>query len=201
MANDTSINSEPTPRTVLGTEAEIRAYVHPVRMSIVSFLAEEKRTASAVAKLLGVHPANLTRHFRALEKAGLIRLVEKRDTGRNLEKYYRATARRFEVSQKNATAGDTAALGLGIVRDNISSAMANVRGDRGESVTALLLTVRMKKSGAAAFSKKLKALLDEFRASDTADGEAYTLAAALYPELAVASAGSDGSTEEKTIRL
>ena len=66
----------------LTTEAEIAAYMNRTRMAILNALRDGAGTASQIAAKLGVHPANLTRHMRLLEEAGLIELVEKRDIGR-----------------------------------------------------------------------------------------------------------------------
>ncbi len=86
-------NYDITPSTTLelNTNEQIRAYVNPTRMTILAMLAQEKQSVSGIARKLNVHPANLTHHFKLLEKVGLIKLVEKRETGKNLEKFYRAS--------------------------------------------------------------------------------------------------------------
>ncbi len=86
-----------TDRT-LSSEAEIAAYLHRTRMAILDVLRDGAATATQIAARLGVHPANLTRHIRVLEEAGLVVLVEKRDTGRNLEKYYAAIGWQLQVA-------------------------------------------------------------------------------------------------------
>ena len=81
----------------LTTEKQITAYLHRTRMQIVAELQNGAATVTQIAKKLGVHPANLTRNFRILSEAGLIELVEKRDTGQNLEKWYATLADSFEI--------------------------------------------------------------------------------------------------------
>jgi DNA-binding transcriptional ArsR family regulator len=183
MTNMNRDREEPRETMLLDSPSAIKAYVHPVRMTIVSLLAETKRTESDVARLLGVHPANLTRHFRSLEKAGLIRLVEKRDTGRNLEKYYRAAAHTFEVESNSRNPAGRAALALGILRNNLSAAMRIATDDKADAVLALLATARISASKIAQFQKKLGRLIEEFQASDSNGEKAFSLAAALYPEV------------------
>ena len=78
----------PLPIMTCASSNQIKAYVNPTRIVILNMLIKKKRTVTSVAKELNVHPANLTHHFKLLEKAGLIKLVEKKDTGKNLEKYY-----------------------------------------------------------------------------------------------------------------
>lgn len=60
MTNEIQDAREPRETMLLDSPNGIKAYVHPVRMTIVSLLAEAKKTESEVARLLGVHPANLT---------------------------------------------------------------------------------------------------------------------------------------------
>ena len=72
-------NKEALPQRIIELEdnEQIKAYVHPTRITILNLLGKEKRTVSAVAKKLGIHPANITHHFKLLEKTGLIRLDTK----------------------------------------------------------------------------------------------------------------------------
>src|SRR5215470_16254095 len=85
------------PAFEITTPKQQKAYFHPVRMKILNFLTRERLTVSQAAERLRVHPANITHHFRILKGAGLIRLVEKRDVGRVVEKYYEAVAVVFDV--------------------------------------------------------------------------------------------------------
>src|SRR5262249_52985061 len=81
----------------ISTPAQQRAYFHPLRLRILNFLVRERLTVSQTAARLRVHPANITHHFRILRGAALIRLVEERDIGRVVEKYYAAVAEVFDV--------------------------------------------------------------------------------------------------------
>lgn len=166
----------------LAGDAQIRAYVHPTRMTILALLAEEKQSVSGVARRLGVHPANLTHHFKLLEKTGLIRLVEKRDTGKNLEKYYRAVAYQFSVAP-NASMDEKRALVLAILRDNLTAALQSLKYEAEErAVLGLLKTVRVKPDDLARFSEKLFALAEAFTALDSESGTlCYSLNMSLYP--------------------
>ena len=172
---------EPGPLLVLEDDERIRAYVHPTRMSILALLGREPMTGTGLARALGVHPANLTRHLRLLERTGLIRLVEKRDTGRNLEKYYRAAALAFEVRMRSDRIEDRRATALAVLRDDLSAAIATARGPDSSDVVALLGQVRVDRRRAARFGKRLVALMREFEQLDAADGEPQRLALALYP--------------------
>jgi DNA-binding transcriptional ArsR family regulator len=177
-----NLDITPAPSLALTGDAQIRAYVHPTRMTILALLAEEKQSVSGVARRLGVHPANLTHHFKLLEKTGLIQLVEKRDTGKNLEKYYRAVAYYFSVVPGSAMAGKRA-LVLAILRDNLTAALQSLKNEPLEQeVLGLLKTVRVKPDDLLRFSEKLFILADEFTALDSESGTlCYSLNMSLYP--------------------
>lgn len=179
MYND---NFVPEQIKILSTERQIKAYVHPVRMSIVDLLAEKKRTVSDVAKKFGVHPATITHHFKLLEKINLIKLVEKRDTGRNLEKYYRAVAFDFEVKLRKDEPVNKTVLGLSILRNSLSAAIKEVSDEDSKPVIALMESARIKSKDVPKFQKKLMSLLKSFRSCDSGAGEAYTLSIGFYPD-------------------
>jgi DNA-binding transcriptional ArsR family regulator len=181
MSNVSEMSGEPASRLVLDDDERIRAYVHPTRMSILALLGREPLTGTGLARALGVHPANLTRHLRRLERTGLIRLVEKRDTGRNLEKYYRAAALAFEVRMRSARAEDERATALATLRDDLSTAIATISGGMSSEIVGLLGQVRLRPRQFARLQKRLGALMQEFEALDSPDGEPFRLSLALYP--------------------
>jgi DNA-binding transcriptional ArsR family regulator len=89
--------SKRRPAFEITTPKQQKAYFHPVRMKILNFLTRERLTISQTAERLKVHPANIAHHFRVLQSAALIRLVEERDLGRVIEKYYEAVATVFDI--------------------------------------------------------------------------------------------------------
>ncbi len=174
----------PSPVQALTTDEQIRAYINPTRMTILSLMAQEKRSVSGIARQLGVHPANLTHHVKLLEKAGLIELVEKRETGKNLEKFYRATAYHFTVSAGGQPANQQL-LALSILRDNLTTALQTLENQSGDQpVLGVLKTVRLKPEDVEAFAQKLLDLAAEFSGRAADAGTVYSLNASLYPTLA-----------------
>jgi DNA-binding transcriptional ArsR family regulator len=174
----------PSPIQTLTSDEQIRAYVNPTRITILALLAQEKRSVSGVARQLGVHPANLTHHFKLLEKTGLIELVEKRETGKNLEKYYRAQAYQFIVSASDQPA-DQKMLALSILRDNLNTVLQTLTNpDDERTVLGILKSVRLHPEDVEVFGKKLLTLADEFASHAAETGEAYSLNVSLYPTLA-----------------
>ena len=173
--------SQPTATMILSTDEQIRAYVNPTRMTILAYLAKEKQSVSMIAAQLKVHPANLTHHFKLLEKAGLIKLVEKRETGKNLEKLYRAAAFQFIVDAENETTNKQV-LGLIILRDNLNASIQALKNQPADKdVLAVIKTVCIEEHALARFGKRLLDLANEFGNSSSDKGEVYSLNASLYP--------------------
>jgi len=77
---------------------QLKALAHPLRLRILEVLIAKPRTTKQVAEILGEDPLKLYYHVDALEKAGLIELVETRTKGNLLEKYYQAVAQEFSAS-------------------------------------------------------------------------------------------------------
>jgi DNA-binding transcriptional ArsR family regulator len=171
----------PSPTQILNTNEQIRAYVNPTRMTILALLGQEKHSVSGIARQLNVHPANLTHHFKLLEKVGLIKLVEKRETGKNLEKFYRAVAYAFSINAGEESANKKM-LALAILRDNLSAALHSLNNPSDErDVLGVLKTVRLSPKDIVKFEQRLLDLANEFGESSSEAGIAYSLNASLYP--------------------
>jgi DNA-binding transcriptional ArsR family regulator len=179
--------SERRHRT-LRTDAEIQAYLHRTRMEILTQLRDGPATGSQLGQKLGVHPANLTRHIRALVDAGLVELAETKDTGRNLEKYYAATADSFDVAPQ-ADLEAPHLLALEFARSDLAAAVARLSVDERRTVMALVSEARIAPEDIARFCSKLEELLKEFRGADGEGRGVYHLNLSLYP--------SDGPLENR----
>ncbi len=171
----------PRKLLVLEKDSQIKAYVHPTRIAILRMLATKKRTVSNVAKELGVHPANITHHFKLLERVGLIRLVERRDIGRNIEKYYRSAARNFVVRFDKPGKSSKKALALSILRNDLSTAISTVRRDDQREIITLIKIARILPRDVKPLQKRIMKLIKEFAQYDSAQGTAYTMNISVYP--------------------
>lgn len=164
----------------LTSEGEIAAFLHRTRMDILAVLREGPATASQIAKKLGVHPANLSRHIRVLVDAGLVVLAEKRDTGRNLEKYYATTAATFDVAPESPGLRTPQTIALAFARSDLSAAITRLTDDE-RSVVALLASARVAKHDLERFSAGLRDLVAAFTSTDHPGGAGYHLNVCLYP--------------------
>lgn len=168
-------NYEPMERQVIRDNVGIRAYAHPVRLRMLELLGLEALTLSMTAKKMDTHPANLTRHMRCLVQAGLAYLVKTRDTGRNLEKFYRASALSYTVSY-DGHQEDKTSIALGILRENLEWAENHAK-----DALALLVSLCLKDEDLKELENKLESLVDEFRKKSSDEGDSIMLNIAVYP--------------------
>lgn len=77
---------------------QLRAIADPLRSRILEQLARRPMTMTQLGEVFGETTAKIHYHVRELEKYGFLRLVEKRERGGVLEKYYRAVAREITLA-------------------------------------------------------------------------------------------------------
>ena len=91
---------EDIPETYqLETIEQMRALSEELRIRIIEALGQQAMTSKQLALLLGEAPAKVHYHLHELEKVGLVKLVDIREKGNMLEKYYRAVARNISASE------------------------------------------------------------------------------------------------------
>jgi DNA-binding transcriptional ArsR family regulator len=76
---------------------QLRAIADDLRQRILQALVERPMTVTQLGERLGLAPSKVHYHVRELERVGLVRLVETREKGGILEKYYRTVARDMTV--------------------------------------------------------------------------------------------------------
>ncbi len=166
---------------ILTSGREIAAYLHRARMTILKILRDGPATSSQIAARMGVHPANLTRHLRTLEGAGLIALAETRATGRNVEKYYAATADTFDVVSGTDALAAPHKIALSLARSDLAAAVADLPDAPHGTVKVHVVGARLAPHALAQFAEELARLARRFEAADGTAGTAHRLTLALYP--------------------
>jgi DNA-binding transcriptional ArsR family regulator len=92
------MSSEDLPKLyTLESIEQMRAISDELRLRIIRLLARERMTVTQLGAALGIAVSKAHYHVRELERVGLLRLVETREKGGVLEKYYRAVARDYSV--------------------------------------------------------------------------------------------------------
>ena len=94
MAEAARSQSEPE-QFILKEVAALKAMADPLRMQITLELGEQALTVKQVAERLDVPVTRLYYHFKILERAGLIRVVETRLVSGIEERQYQAVATNF----------------------------------------------------------------------------------------------------------
>lgn len=92
---------EPVPFQVISDPGQVKAFTDPLRIRVINILREREATNQQIADALGEPHAKVLHHVRYLLDAGLIKLVETKVSGGNVEKYYRATAHLFGIRPGN----------------------------------------------------------------------------------------------------
>jgi DNA-binding transcriptional ArsR family regulator len=164
------------------TPAQQRAYFHPLRLKILNFLVRERLTVSQTAARLRVHPANITHHFGILRRAGLIRLVEERDIGRVIEKYYAAVAEVFDVRPQAGSVRHVGREVLSVLRNDLAGNLERLKIDDSDALVGLLVNARIDGKRYADFARRLGALAKEFDGIADEQGTSYALTLGLYPQ-------------------
>jgi len=82
---------------VLSDLEQVKALAVPLRVEIVMTLHDKPMTTSQVAAILGERPNRLYYHVTELEKVGILEVVETRQRGNLVEKYYRPVARILRI--------------------------------------------------------------------------------------------------------
>jgi DNA-binding transcriptional ArsR family regulator len=75
-----------------------KLFADPCRRSILHNLRHYEMTPYQLAKVLGKNVSSIVYHLNALEKTGLVEQTRSLVKGNLIEKFYRATAKRFVIS-------------------------------------------------------------------------------------------------------
>src|SRR5689334_7017989 len=87
----------PLPVHIVETPEQIKSFTDPLRARVLRVLSSRAATNQQVADALGEPHAKVLYHIRFLLDAGMIKLVDTQIKGGNVEKYYRAIARLFDI--------------------------------------------------------------------------------------------------------
>ena len=180
---------------------QVKILADPLRTRLIETMRDQAMTAKQMAETLGEKPTRIYHHVNALEKAGLIRLIETRRNRGTLEKYYQPVAKLFIVDRdlfapelgeaaEQATSAVAAAMTdmLHKTEEEIRQGIAAKRLPLQDSsrIEVARVAVRATPKQIEKLVRKVQSLLEEAQASET--GEAtedalldYRLLVAFYP--------------------
>jgi DNA-binding transcriptional ArsR family regulator len=163
-AEDTLIVSGP---------AQLRAMADPFRTQLIQLLRDRARSTQEISEELSVPKGTVGHHLKVLESAGLIRVVRTRKVRAVTEKFYGRTARLFLYQT------DDPADGRAISAVTLRQAANEV--ELAPLVTGFgLVRARLAAKDVERFERRLKKLMDDFRAADRADGTPSSLTAGIW---------------------
>ena len=182
------------PVYTINTLATLRAISDPLRTAIIGELREAPRTTAQVAAALGESATKLHYHIGELERNGLIEVVETRQKGNLLERYYRSVAPFFRVDPSLFHGGPEAleAFVTNMVSTLDTTAFNLHRWARAGQLTEqevsqslrTLLRLRMTPELRDEFRARLEALVAEFREKSSPEGHASLSLTLLFLPLA-----------------
>jgi DNA-binding transcriptional ArsR family regulator len=163
-ADDTMIVAEP---------AQLRAMADPFRVQLVQLLRDRARSTQELAEELSMPKGTVGHHLKVLESAGLIRVVRTRKVRAVTEKFYGRTARLFLYQTEDPADGRAiAAVTLRQAANEVELApLATGFG---------LVRARLAKKDLERFERRLKKLLDDFRAADRSGGTPSSLTTGIW---------------------
>ncbi|TCP55872.1 helix-turn-helix protein [Tumebacillus sp. BK434] len=85
---------------------QMKALSNKLRVQILNQFDEEPRTSKQLADLLGLPASKVHYHVRELHRTGLLVLVETREKGGVIEKYYLPVAKQIRVALQESDAFD-----------------------------------------------------------------------------------------------
>lgn len=168
----------------------------PTRAEIVSLLLDRAATTSELAEVLGKPKGTVGHHLKALEAAGLVRVVRTKRVRALEAKYYGRTARLFLLHDKGrpddtartlSIAAEEAALGAADVQSSVQPAAV-------AASSAGIRYARIPAERAAEWKERVHQLLTEFTREPRGGSVTYAVVAGLYPtrRRRLAEPGEDG---------
>jgi len=162
------------PDTLVVSQPEqLRALADGVRTAVIALLRERAFSTKELSEKLGIPKGTVGHHLKVLERAGLIHVVRTRQVRAVTEKFYGRTARLFLF--KTEDPADARAIGTAMLRQAANELERAQEGSGfGHTKASLGKKDRMR------LERRLKRLMEDFRAAETADGEPYALVTAMY---------------------
>lgn len=179
------------PEKVLTEPVQFKAIADPFRIQILELLTRQPLTTKQVADILDEVPARVHYHIKVLERAGIVQLVETREKGGVLEKYYRAVADGFSFDRSvghfsDKERQDASTQAQNLLRSIFDEAIRGLSLDGKpprEKKTGMLSSghLRLNEKQIAEFGKKIKAFVHELQIQEDPDGKLYRYALLFFP--------------------
>lgn len=169
----TILDYEAPETLVVARPDQLRALADEVRSTVISLLRERAYSTQQLSEKLGIPKGTVGHHVKVLESAGLIHVVRTRQVRAVTEKFYGRTARLFLYQTEDPA--DARAIGSTMLRTAASEIERSEEGI-GFGLTKASLT----RKDISRIERRVKKLMEDFRAADSPEGEPFALATAVY---------------------
>ena len=167
----------------LTTPDQLKALADTTRQRILGLVGQQAASNKQLSEMLSVPKGTIGHHLKALESAGLVRVVRARQVRAITEKYYGRVARVFRVSSGAGMPGGTALpLSEEVATLPLRQALSEVvlSNDKDDPTTFVISHARIPKSRAREFALRLEALSQEFGSQGVPGEKVYGLVAGVY---------------------
>jgi DNA-binding transcriptional ArsR family regulator len=168
---------------------QLQALGEPTRWRILGRLLEGPASIQELARALGAAKGTISHHVRVLDRAGLIRLVERHRVRGVVEKRYARVGRQFRLPERESALGaEHPEIGMLPLRQAIAEASPS--GGPDDPSMSFVMRARMPAARAHRFARLLEALAQEFIEGAPDSGETFAIVAGVYvPDWAQPSKG------------
>ena len=161
--------------TLLVSDREqLRAIADDLRTKIIALVRDRARSIQELSQELELPKGTVGHHVKVLEHAGLIRVVRTRRIRAVTEKFYGRTARLFlfEIEDNE----DARTLGATALRQ------ASYELERASDHASWgFVRSRLTSADAKRFERRVKRLIEDFRAAESPEGAAHALVSGFWP--------------------
>lgn len=158
---------------------QLHALGDPTRWRILGRLLVEPASIQELAKALGMAKGTIGHHVRVLDRAGLIRIVERHRVRGVVEKRYARVARQFQLPRADSPIGaEHPELGLLPLRQALAEARAS--GADEDPSMSIVVRARMPAARARRFADLVTAIAAEFADGAPEVGETFGFVGAVY---------------------
>jgi DNA-binding transcriptional ArsR family regulator len=163
---------------VLREPRQLKLLANPVREHIVVLLRERAASTTELAAALSMPKGTVGHHVKALEGAGLIRVVRTRQVRAVTEKFYGRVARLFVPKGEEEIPEN---VGRALAAVLLRQASVEALDGLPEWDTSAFAHARLDAADSLRLRRRLERLLNDFLAADRSDGEPHALVISCFP--------------------
>jgi DNA-binding transcriptional ArsR family regulator len=168
-------------RDVTTPEEFVAILGDPRRTRILEILTGQQASVKELSEMIGETPQVAHYHTKRLEAAGLIEIVQTREVRGTLEKFYRAVADRFVITQAiGPTTGRGIAGGLRFAQEWLQLGEQYLDVDSPQLGMAGVQTIEASREAMNGFVRRLGDVQRDYAECD-GEGDRYVLVLALFP--------------------